>query len=444
MTFRTLNTKKLLGTVLLISFLSSSCSTEQQAAAPEAISVKLTTLERATLIDSTEYVGTLEAIDRVELAPKINGRILQIFVKEGDIVKKGDRIALLEPTQQKEDVNAAIANIQVQKASFNSAEAQLRQREAERARAAADVEEARADVQDAEADLVLAKKNYRRAVFLEDEDVVPTQTLDDRIREQDSALASLESQKEVLNSRIKSLLAAEKAVQSARANVDEARAAVARAEGQKGAIEQELVYNTMYAPIPGRVGEQNFKKVGDYLDLGETFINITNNDVFLLNVNIPTEFLPRLRIGLPVEMIKPDGSPGLRGEVSFINPFVDQSTQSVLAKFTFRNDGTLKDDQYVRVRTIWDKKPGLLIPTTAVTSLGGQRFVFVAKPGESQAGEASLVAKQIPIRVGTIQGQSYQVISGVKEGDRIALDRILDLKDDTPIVEATTTSQLTQ
>ena len=82
---------------------------------------------------------------------------------------------------------------------------------------------------------------------------------------------------------------------------------------------------------------------------------------------------------------------------------------------------------------IWDTQPGVLIPTTAVSSLGGQKFVFLAQPGESQGG---LVAKQVPVKVGAIQGQSYQVISGVKPGDRIAVSRILDLKDGRPIKEA--------
>ncbi len=112
--------QKLATTLLCFSLLGGvGCSQGQnQGNAPQAIPVKLATLEEAKLIDSDQYVGTLEATKRVELAPKINGRILDIFVREGDVVNAGQIIAELEPTQQKEDVYAANANIQSRIAAY--------------------------------------------------------------------------------------------------------------------------------------------------------------------------------------------------------------------------------------------------------------------------------------------------------------------------------------
>lgn len=215
------------------------------------------------------------------------------------------------------------------------------------------------------------------------------------------------------------------------------KAAVARAEGELGSTSQDLVYNTVVAPIEGIVGDFNQYKVGDVVSVGNQLTTITDNEIFYMRVNIPTEFRSRLKLGLPVEIVNADGSAGAKGQVTFIAPLVDQSTQSILTKISFRNDGSLRDRQYVRARVIWERKPGLLIPTTAVTSLGGQRFVFVAEPEESkqEVEAANLVAKQKPIRTLSIQGQAYQVISGVKEGDEIVVSRILDLKDGTAIVE---------
>jgi multidrug efflux pump subunit AcrA (membrane-fusion protein) len=69
-----------------------------------------------------------------------------------------------------------------------------------------------------------------------------------------------------------------------------------------------------------------------------------------------------------------------------------------------------------------DQTLGVLIPTTAVTSIGAQNFVFAhekekAKEGQENAKER-LVVRQKPIQVGTIQGQAYQVISGVNAGEK--------------------------
>jgi multidrug efflux pump subunit AcrA (membrane-fusion protein) len=146
-----------------------------------------------------------------------------------------------------------------------------------------------------------------------------------------------------------------------------------------------------------------------------------------------------------VEIVNKDGSTGVKGQVTYISPTVSRDTQSVLVKFSFVNDGSLRDRQYTKARVIWDRKPGVLVPTTAVTVVGAQKFVFVAaeeKPEEGktaakepakESAKPRLVVRQIPVQTGAIQGQAYQVVSGIKPGDRIAVDQILSLRDGTPI-----------
>ncbi|MFP3326338.1 efflux RND transporter periplasmic adaptor subunit, partial [Planococcus sp. SIMBA_160] len=76
--------------------------------------------------------------------------------------------------------------------------------------------------------------------------------------------------------------------------------------------------------------------------------------------------------------------PLLTGQINFIAPQVDMQAQAVLAKAVFANpDGKLKDDQFVQARIIWEENTGVLIPTTAVSRLGGQTFAFVAQPSDT-------------------------------------------------------------
>ncbi|MGK7887109.1 MAG: efflux RND transporter periplasmic adaptor subunit [Crocosphaera sp.] len=448
------SSQKWLGTVLMVSLLSTGCaSDEPTATGPQAVEVELQTLKPAALVDSSTYVGTLEARQRVELAPsRTDGRIKQIFVSEGDFVQQGQRLIEIEPQQQEQDLVAATGNLNVAIADLKAAEAEYRQREAERDRARADVETAKADLASAEADverveadLILAKKEYERATFLESEDVVPTQTLDDATRTLDATKAQLlstekirDAQQQAIKAQENNLQAAERRVEQALANIDSRQSAIIQAQGQQGSTAVTLGYNFLLSPITGVIGEFNEKKIGDSVTVGERITTITDNQVFYLNVNIPTENRNRLRKGLPVELINPNGSPGVRGQITYIAPVVDQNAQSILVKMAFRNNGSLRDRQYVQARVVWETQTGVLVPTTAVTSLGGQKFVFLAQQGEEQDG---LVAKQIPVKVGAIQGQSYQVISGVKPGDRIAVSRILDLKDGRAIKEASVTTE---
>ena len=274
------------------------------------------------------------------------------------------------------------------------------------------------------------------------------QNLDDRISELDSTkdrlqetIKARDASLEALNAGKENLRASEKRVEQALANIDSRKSSITEAQGQLGSISQGLAYNFLYAPINGVVGDFKDKKLGDNINIGQVITTITDNQVFNLNVNIPTENRNRLRQGLTVQIINSDGSPGVRGQITYIAPLVEQNAQAIRVKMTFRNNGTLRDQQYVQVRVIWNQKPGVLVPTTAVSSLGSQKFVFVAQQIQSKEGTGTLVAKQIPVQVGAIQGQSYQVISGVKPGDRIAVSRILDLRDGRPITSASLTSQ---
>ena len=436
----------------------SGCGGKEQANQPQAVPVELKTIESATVTDSSEYVGTLEAQDRVSLAPRIEGRIIEIFARQGDRVTQGQPIVKLEPTQEQANVNAATQSVNVERARLGQNQAELRTAEANRAAAAAEVEAARADLQDLEAEVELAKTNIQRTKMLVDGGTSPQQDLDDNNQQLKSAIAQRNSRQESLNASLKSLQAAEKQVEQAGATIESQQATIRRVEAELASTSQNLAFNTINAPISGVVGSFDDKKVGDFVSIGEEVTTITNNQNLDLNINIPIEYRDRLQTGLLVESINQDGSSGVQGKITYIAPLVQQSTQSILTKVVFANQGNLKDREYVRVRVIWDEKPGILVPTTAISTLGGQNFVYLAQEQESQSATTAegnnssqtnsapasgaqppasgLVARQQPIKLGNIQAQEYQVVSGLKEGDRIAVSNILSLRDGTAITPA--------
>ena len=427
----------------------AGCGGKEEAQQPQAVAVKLKTIESGTLVDSSEYVGNLEAQDRVTLAPRTEGRILRIFVRQGDRVSQGQSLVELEPTQEQEEVNAATQSVNVEKARLGQVQAELSTAEANRAAAAAEVESAKADVQDAKSAVELADINLNRTQRLVEGGALSRQELDNNRTESQSATAQLNSRQETLNAARQSLQAAEKQVEQARANVNSQEATIKRAEAELGSTRQNLAFNTITAPIDGIIGRFD-KKIGDYVNVGEELTTLTNNQNLELNINIPVEQRDRLKPGLTVETINDDGSTGIEGEISYIAPLVQQSTQSILTKVIFPNNGSFKDREYQRVRVIWSEEPGVLVPTTAISTLGGQDFVYIAKEKQSdnnaenaRAEEnsdpnnaSSLVAAQQPIKLGSIQAQEYQVVSGLKEGDRIAVSNILSLRDGASIKEA--------
>ncbi len=115
--------------------------------------------------------------------------------------------------------------------------------------------------------------------------------------------------------------------------------------------------------------------------------------------------------------------------IFFIAPTTDHNNQSVLVKARLDNrNGHQRTDQFVRVRVRWNQRLGVRVPTPAITRLGGEAFVFVAKPTGS-----GFVAQQQLVKLGRVDGNHYQVLEGVQAGDRLIVSGLVMLRDGTPI-----------
>lgn len=434
---------KALGASLLFLFLTGCGKQQPEAQVPSpAVPVEIENLDSNSVRSSSEFVGSLEAKQRVALAPRVDGRITEIAVTEGDAVYRGDLIVQLQLGREQGELAAAESEVNVRRANVSNAEAELRAAEAEVASAEAEVEQSRADLREQEAELELAQTNMERAKFLVKEGAQSQQNLDDRTRDINAAQAQTDALKAALNSSQKALNASRERVASARSAIAGQQASLQQAESEVGVATENLDFNRIVAPIDGIVGNIE-PKTGDYVEAGDQITSIIQSDALELNISVPLEQASQLELGLPVELVDRQGEAIGKGKINFISPRTDRSSQAILVKATFNNDGRLKDDSFARARVIWSEQPGILIPTEAVSRIAGKTFVFVAKETDGEDGSTTLVAEQRPVELGAIQGQSYQVISGLESGDRLITSGILNLADGTPIdpEDETITSQ---
>ena len=424
---------KVFSTSLLFLVLTSCGKQQPEAKAPPPpVAVEIANLESDRVRSSSEYVGNLEAKERVALAPRVEGRITEIAVQEGDSVKQGDLIVQLQLNREQGEVDAARSQVDVRRADLSNAEAELRAVEADVARAEAAVEQSKADLRQQQAELKLATTNLERTEFLVEQGAQSQQILDDRIRDVDAAKAQTDALKAALISSQKALSASRERVNSASSAIAGQQASLKQAKSQVGIASENLDFNRITAPIDGVVGNIP-PKVGDYVEAGEQITSIVEDDTLELNVSVPLEQASKLELGLPVEIIDREGKAVAKGDISFISPRTDRSSQAILVKAVFNNNGGLKDDSFARARIIWSEESGILIPTAAVSRIAGKSFVFVAEETKLEDGTSTLVAKQKPVELGDIQGQSYQVISGLEPGDRLITSGILNLADGTPL-----------
>lgn len=367
--------------------------------------VKVQTIESTQLQSSSEFVGTLEAQERVSLQPQIQGRIERILVASGDRVSAGTPIVSLSLDRTQANVVSALALVNSNEAAVTTAQAQLEAREADLAKAAADVE--------------LQQTQYDRTQSLVSAGAIARQQLDIAQNNLTSALATL--------------TAAEKQVNAAQAGINQALSGVEQAQAQVAATQIDLNQKQVVAPMDGVVGDFAVK-AGDYVNVGQTLTSLIKNDVLDMRIAVPASNGTQLRPGLRVELIDANtGQQLTRGSLDFISPQVDVNAQSILVKARFSNaNGRLRDGQYVRARIIWNQQAGILVPVQAVNRMGGQNFVYVVEENSEQQPPQSVV-KLKPVKLGEVQNDQYPILEGIQEGDRVAISNILKLRDGVPI-----------
>jgi len=132
-----------------------------------------------------------------------------------------------------------------------------------------------------------------------------------------------------------------------------------------------------------------------------------------------------------VQLLDGAGNVIADSRISFISPEVDNTTQTILVKAKVANNqDKLRQSQFIRARVVWGTRNSSVVPILAVSRIGGQYFAFVA---EEQNGK--LVAHQKPVAVGDTVGNDYEVLDGIKPGDKVIVSGTQILIDGAPVQE---------
>lgn len=404
----------LLGITLSISLVSTSCSTESDTsgevqAAATAMPIQILKLQSNTIQDSSEFVGNLEAVKIVQIRPEIQGRIEKILVKAGDRVEAGQSIMMLKPDESAPKYEAALSQVDVAKGNYQNALKQM------------DIARAKRDSAKTESDL--ANAYLPKLQTLVNEGGLAQVQLDEVLLRAETAKNNL--------------ITTEQEIAAAEVKVQQAETSIRQAQAEANASLVSVNNKAVIAPIAGVVDNLPVKE-GDYVSAGQSVVaKVAQSDDLFLNIQVPSNRARQLKPGLRLDLLDPTSKEQSKeqlstGELIFVSPTIDSAGQTILAKARFSNEnGELRDGQYVEARITWDTQRGLLIPTKSISSIGGKEFVYQVsdKPNENGQEVVSLTL----VELGAIQGNSYQVISGLETGDRIAISNILKLKDGVPV-----------
>lgn len=225
-----------------------------------------------------EVIQGQAEVTEYRISGKVPGRILEYRVKEGDMVKKGDTLVILEAP----DVQAKMMQAEAAEAA-----AQAQQNKAFKGAREEQIQAAYEMWQKAKAGLEIAEKSYKRVKNLYEQGVLAAQKYDE------------------VNAQLNAAIATEKAAKAQytmakngaeREDKLAAEALVNRAKGAVAEVESYIQETVLLAPVDGEVSEI-FPKKGELVGSGAPIINLSQLDDMWVTFNIREDLLRDIKIG---------------------------------------------------------------------------------------------------------------------------------------------------
>lgn len=225
----------------------------------EAIKVTTEKVEEKTVNETVSASGKIQPEKEVKLSSEVSGEIVELNIKEGDIVKKGDVLCRVKPDILQSGYDRAVASLNAQKAALASAQQSLIQN--------------KASFDNIEA-------NFKRNQELFSKKVISAAEFDKSRAEYDGAKANLGMQ--------------EQNVLGAKYGIDQSNAMVKEAA-------DNLSRTTIYAPVDGVVSllsvELGERVVGTAQMAGTEIMRIANLSSMEVNVDVNENDINRISVG---------------------------------------------------------------------------------------------------------------------------------------------------
>ena len=214
--------------------------------------------------------------------------------------------------------------------------------------------------------------------------------------------------------RIKSLFDAKASTQM---EMDQATLGLQTAEAGLKAAQAMESYTNITAPIPGQIVEKHIN-LGEMAMPGQPVLKIEDNRSLRLEVTVREADLPYIHAGKSVK-VQIDALPGreLNGRVAQVVPASDVRTHSFTVKIDIPAEKGLITGMYGKAFFSTGRRQAVLVPKSAVVEMSGIKGVYVV------GAENSAIFQMV--QLGEEQGSAVEVLSGLKEGDRVVADNTL-------------------
>ena len=347
----------------VLALMLTGCGQDNRYVAPPPPKVTVVVPLQQPVTRYLEATGNTAAVNTTNLVARVSGFVQEINYKDGDQVKEGATLFVIEPEPYKLKLEQA-------QAAEVAAQATLKQTEAE----------------------------YERQTDLASRQIASKQTLDNALANRDSAQAKLRQ-----------------------AQVDTKQAAINLGYTQVKAPFDGVVTARLVS-LGELVGANGPTQLATIVETAPIYVNFTVNEQEVLRVRAELRRLgikPEELKKVPVEVgLQSDEGYPHTGMLDYAAPSVTQSTGTLAVRAILPNkDQVLLPGYFVRVRIAEDPQEALLIPDVALGADQGGRYVLVVNKDN--------VVEQRKVVTGPKVGELRAIDGGLKPDDRVIVTGLL-------------------
>jgi membrane fusion protein, multidrug efflux system len=356
-------------TGLALGALLAACSAKQPPAPPPP-EVTVLTVAHTPATYTVDYVAQAEAVNTVEIRPRVGGVLEKQLPNEGEQVKVGELLFVIDPQPYIE----ALA-------------------------------EARATLAQNEASLEQSRRDLGRAQSLSEIDAVSQQELDAAVAKNKANIASV--------------AAGQAGVQTALLNLGYT-SITSPIDGIMGRANLRL----------GGLASANSTLLTTVYQTSRMYVNlsISQQRVLALQRQFGGALDQNSKQAPPFRLFLVDGSEyPLRPKLNFIDPAVDTRTGTLAIRLEVPNpDHLLHAGEFARVQVTTLQDPdAIMLPQRAIQDLQGKNYVWTLN--------AEGKAEQRDVVMGPRIGENWLVEKGLKVGDRVIVDGVQRLRPGVPV-----------
>lgn len=186
-------------------------------------------------------------------------------------------------------------------------------------------------------------------------------------------------------------------------------------EKQLDLVKEQLSTTSVYAQVSGIVEDVSIR-------VGETFmgspmagITIVNPSAMKAVVDVPENYVSKIRKGMPVVISVPDLNQSFNSSISLISETINVTSRSFVAESKVGGNGNLKPNQIAIVKILdHEAKNAIVIPVETVQSDEKGKYVYVA----TQEGNKTIARKRA-VTIGEFYDELIEVNGGLATGDKL-------------------------